>query len=483
MNEGRISIRSLLIFALPTIPVVLLLAPLGSVLPAFYAENTAATLTAIGTVLIVARLFDAFTDPLIGYLSDNTKSRFGPRKPWIAAGTALAMVSAVPLFTPPESVGAGYFMAWSACAYLAWTLIFIPYNAWASELSASYSERARIFTFRNMVGGVGGILFAAGPLIFSPFTGSTEMNAVALEVIAWLIVVLMPLCVGVTLIWGPERRHIEMKRGSFQGLFGAIKNNQLLWFFMATSVLAGLATGIQLSTFFFVLSYLELMDKFSYIAGAGMITGILSLPLWLRIVSRFGKHRPWAVSLLSQALVLPVVLTLEPGSGAFLTVMALSVFTSVMGSCVLVSASAMLSDVIDYDMLKTGVNRTANYFSVVGLIGKLNMAISGGLGFYIAAWFGFDPKKVNDADSALGLLFAYAGVPAVLGLMAGMLLWRYPLGRRKHGIIQKRLEQRATRSKSPRTSEADCGASHELSSELNSELNSQLNSAPGSGSA
>jgi len=436
-NVKKLTVGEIIIFSLPTIPTVMILAPLGGVLPAFYAANTAATMATIGLVLVLSRIVDAVTDPLIGFLSDRTRSKLGPRKPWMIGGAILAMICAYPLFSPPPDASATYFMIWSGLAYIAWTAIFLPYNAWTSELSGDYHERSRIFAYRNLIG-------AIAPMLFAPITGSTEMNADALRIVGLMVIVLMPICVGITVIWGPERAKINTEEASFKGLLQALSQNRLLWFFMAITVMSGLATGIQLSLSFLVLNYMELGAQFTAIAGASMLAGIIAIPIWLRLAKSFGKHKVWAVAMVGQVVVLPVMLMLTPGPDAFWPFLLLVAYTNVLGACVLVTAGAMLSDIIDYDILKTGANRTGSYFAFFSLLGKINLAFSGGLGFYIAAKFGFDAGGANDESAAFGLIIAFAGVPAVLGLISGVMRWFYPLDARQQKEIRAQIEARDT---------------------------------------
>jgi len=449
MTNKKISAASLILFSLPTIPTVLLLAPLGAVLPAFYAQHTSVTMAAIGLVLVLARVFDAVTDPVIGYLSDRTKTRLGARKPWMIAGTILTVICVHRLFVPPADANVLYFTLWSACGYLAWTSIYIPYSAWASELTDNYHDRSRIFTYRSLIGGIGGLIFALGPIALSPFTGTTALNGQVLEIFAWIIMIITPLCVAIVVFAIPEPKKITMSETmKFADLGRSIRKNKLLWRFMAISVFGGLAIGVQVSLSFIVFdNYLKLGVYFSQIAGTGMLVGIIALPIWLKITKIYGKHRPWSIALLSQILVFPLMFMLEPGEGAFLPFLLLSAFVGFMGACIPVIAPAMLADLIEYEALKSDANVSGSYFSFLSFLGKSNMALSGGAGFFIVSLFGYDMTiATNDSTGVFGLLLAFAGLPALFGLAGGLLLWHYPLNQKRQEVVRARLEQRQQRA-------------------------------------
>ena len=149
----------LLAYSLPAMSIALFMLPMNIVIPAFYAANTTVTLTGIGLVAGFARLFDAVTDPLIGYFSDCTRSRLGPRKPWLIAGAALGTVSVYFLFQPPPDSGLVYYVLASTGVFLGFTLFEIPNRAWGMELSHDYDQRTRISTYLA-------IFFASGSLLF-----------------------------------------------------------------------------------------------------------------------------------------------------------------------------------------------------------------------------------------------------------------------------------------------------------------------------
>ena len=296
----------------------------------------------MGTVLLASRLVDAVSDPLIGYLSDRTRSPLGRRKPWIIAGTIMAMACAHELFVPPASAGWPYFLACSLLGYLAYSMIFIPYNAWTSELSGEYHERSRVFAVRNVVGGIGGIGFALGPLLLSPLTGSTAINAKTLDLLAWGIIILMPLAVGLASWRAPDGQVIAAKPSSVRQLMGAMRVNRPLWTFLGTVLLSGLANGANLSLSYMVIDHhFHLANHISELMGATILPSMGSVPVWLWLTRRFGKHRPWAVSMILNLSLMPLLMILKPGQSSFLPLLAIYAVMGVMGE--LLSSCPQLS--------------------------------------------------------------------------------------------------------------------------------------------
>jgi len=197
-----ISRKTLGAFAAPNFALANMFMPVGYIIPALYAKHTTLSLASIGTILLLGRLFDAVTDPLVGFYSDRTKSRLGKRKPWLIAGTPLAMVAVIFLFSPPATAGSGYFLLWSVLLFTSWTLIDIPYAAWGVELSHDYYERSRITTWRNISGYIGSILFMASPLLLMPWTGNTEIGPEVMRIAAWAVALSLPVLMAIAIRTG-----------------------------------------------------------------------------------------------------------------------------------------------------------------------------------------------------------------------------------------------------------------------------------------
>ena len=176
VQSDRLPRPKLFAYGLAESPMQMVSLPMGVFLPAFYAQELGLGLAAVGMILMVARLWDVVTDPVIGYLSDRTKTRFGRRKPWILASVPLVMLSVYQLFAPGESVSNSYLLVWTMLLWLGWTLFNIPYFAWGAELSSGYVERTRITGWRTMLGFCGGmaaVLFPALSQMFLDYGGTS----------------------------------------------------------------------------------------------------------------------------------------------------------------------------------------------------------------------------------------------------------------------------------------------------------------------
>jgi len=445
MPDKQQSFWRLAAYSSPAYITAVLLFSTAAIIPAFYAKHTGLSLTLIGSILAAGRLLDAFTDPAIGYLSDITKSRLGSRIPWILAGFALAMVSMYFLYAPDSTVGAVYFTAWLFLFYLAFTMINIPHLAWGTEISRHYDERSRISTYVGLAGQLGTLTFALLPLI--PIFASQGYNAETLKFIAIFYVFLMPVIAVVSAVWGPRGKPVATDKPTIIGLFRSIRGNRPFWFFLSAAVLGGLGGGIFYATIFlFSDTYLKVGQYFPYVLVVDAIGTFIAMPVWLNFIYRFGKHKSIPASSIFTALAMLAIVFIQPGESALIPFLILTGVRAMAYAGNYVVPMALLGDVIDYDILKTGVNRSANYFAALALIGKISAALGSGLGFIIIGAFGYTVAGPNSDFANDGLKFTALILPALTGGIGGLIYWFFPLDHRRHSIIRKRIEARVERA-------------------------------------
>ena len=447
MTLPRSSNSQVFIYALPAMAIAFINLPAAIVLPTFYVEHTAATLTGIGVVNLLRWWFDAATDPVVGYLSDRTRTRWGKRKPWLVVGAIVSSISIFMLFRPAPEAGNLFYGGWLCGVYLGFTIFSISHLAWGSELAADYNDRARISTWHSVLTVVGSILFWILPLVLSPFTGSTEIGPPVINSIAWVFVFIMPVGALLAVRFVSVGHDLgSNKQVPLRQAISQLRFNKPLWRFVAAQATWGIGQGMYLSVLYvFMRDYLQLGDKFPVLMIWFFLVQTVSMPVWARLMGRYGKHRSWAFSWAVYSLIQPVVLLLEPGPSAFIPAMLIVMVTAFINSASYIAPMALLGDIADYGTLKTGTNNTGNYFAIQTLLQKANMGIGAGLAFPLLALFGYEMGQRNFGSAQFGLILAYIIIPAVTSVAAAMILWNFPIDSRRHGIIRRRLEQLALR--------------------------------------
>jgi len=440
-----ISRKTLAAFAAPNFALAIMHMPVGYVIPALYAKYTTLSLASIGTILLLGRLFDAISDPLIGYYSDRTRSRLGKRKPWLIAGTPFAMVAIIFLFSPPATAGTGYFLLWSVLLFASWTLIDIPYAAWGAELSHDYNERSRIMTWRNISGYIGSILFMASPLLLMPWTGSTEIGPEVMNMAAWAVAVTLPVLMVIAIRAVPAGAAVSTPRVQLRDFVQSLKVNKPFYRYMAAAVIGGIGGGTWMATvLIFMDAYMGLGDKFIYLLLVAWVTRILVAPIWLQWIYRFGKHKVWAYGCFLSAVITPLALLIKPGTHALVPMLIYALVLGFVETAMMVAPAAVFGDIIDYDTLKTGSNKASSYYAGFGLIMKSISGIGGAVGFFLLSAFDFNVRGGNSPEQNLGLFLAFAGAPSLMYALSGLVIRNFPIDARRQGIIKRRLESRAS---------------------------------------
>ncbi|MFA7262484.1 MAG: MFS transporter [Caulobacter sp.] len=427
----------------------MMIIPLNTVIPAFFAKHTAANIATVGLVLMAARLYDAFADPTIGFLSDRTRGRLGRRKPWLLAGAVLASISGYLLFNPRPDSGGVYLLFVCLAFYTAFSMLSVPHSAWGSELSRSYRERSMISGMLTFAGVGGLLLFMGLPVLLSspilPLFETAEMTPPMLRLLGWLLVIAAPVCVIIPVLFTPAGEVRAVERMSLRDLFASMRSNRPFWLFVAAYVLNGLAYGVYYATtYMFLDSYMGLADKFPLIYATGAFAQMLSIPVWTKLAQRFERHRIWALGIGAFGLLLPLRLLIPEGDLAFPLLMALVVVASFANAASQVPQMAVLADCIDYGELTTGKNLAGSYYAWQQFVLKAALAAGGGLAFFALAVVGFDAKTDLHSRSSLeGLSMVHTFGPLLLFVAAGALVWIFPITRSRQTEIRMALEARA----------------------------------------
>ncbi len=440
---GKLKRSTLFYYSLSDMPVTMSIFPALVFIPKFYTSDMGVPLAVAANIILVARIFDLVNDPLMGYASDRIETPWGRRRPWLVVATPVLMLSIYMLYLPPDGAGALHMLIWMMVMSAGTTVILIPYYAWAAELSSDYNERSRITGWRSMAGVAGNLFAQLAPMVALVLFGLGG-SRVVLSIVGISILLLMPICVFLTVTQVPDSPNRERSViPVWQGLKLMLANGpfkRLVATFMVGQ--AALAITMPLYLFFitFVLGAEEsaiVMLAFFYVAN------FAAVPFWVWASSRIGKHRAYIASFTIIAIAHPFYLLL--GQGDFWWMLPVTLVTGfAAGGFAATLPNSMKADVIDLDTLTSGENRAASFFSVWAFTYKA----AASLGAWIAltgldlAGFNAAPDAVNSPEQLLGLRLLFALLPSLFFLVAGALVWNYPITEDRHAQMRAELEGR-----------------------------------------
>ncbi|WP_281683875.1 MFS transporter [Thalassobaculum salexigens] len=441
---GSLSPARLIAYGLPGLPVGALGVPLFIFLPTFYSQEVGLSLATVGTILLAARLWDVVTDPVIGALSDRTRSRFGRRRPWMIAAVPLVMLAVWMVFRPPEDAGAWHLLGWSLALYLGWTMIQLPHGAWGAELSDDYDERSRIAGSREACVVIGTLL-AAGTPVFLGIDGDVRPGT-ALGALAIALMLVLPATIAAAASVVPDHRTAAPNPLPWSESRRLLLRNRPFLRLIVAYLINGLANGLPATLFLlFVEHVLAAPEKQGLLLFVYFLCGILGVPFWLLVARRLGKHRTWCTAMILNAAIFAFVPLL--GAGDATIFLAICVATGLCLGADLTLPSAIQADVVDVDTARGGGRRTGLYFAFWGMATKLALALAVGIAFGLLDVAGFEAAGTNAEGPLLVLALLYGGLPVLLKAVAIALMWRFPLDRDAHAHLRTEILRKETENK------------------------------------
>ncbi len=460
------------------LPLAVIGYPLAIWIPAHYSGGLGISLAAVGTILMLARLTDVVTDPVMGELSDRWRTRIGRRRPWLLIGAPVMMFGVYKLFIPEEGVGLVYFLVWLSIFFLGSTMIGLPHRAWGAELSPDYHQRSRVTAAREIYVLVGLMVAAAVPMIveiradggasvgevfttlwsdaIGAFSGDFREKTIVdratltgpvLAGLAWAIILILPLCTAVvlTLVREPEAVPNERRPSFIEGLRLVTKNGPMLRVLLIALLVTFGESFRNAVSLFFIRDIVGVPTIgaayfFYFIAGLGAI------PFWLWLGRTIGKHRAFMCTLITVACVSGANLLLDYGD--YLPFFLLFVIKGFCFGGLQFLPVAMLADVVDVDAARTGGRRAGTYFAFLGFTEKIAIAFGTGVSLNIVGLLGFDPSGGVAASTDIGVLslrLVYCLGPIVFYGLALKLIWNYPLTPARHARLRGALERRTAR--------------------------------------
>ena len=427
-------------FSGPAIPIAALGLPIGVYLPQFYAGPMGLGLAAVGTIFMLARLWDVVTDPAMGILSDRFPSRWGRRRHWIMLSVPLLVICGYMVFIPTAPVSSLYLGGWMFFLYIGWTMLTISHMAWAAELSDDYNERSRIQGFREAFQLLGVPLVLLVPAIIERM-GAANMETARVASMGWFIVILLPVAVGLTLFFVPERKAAAQPHIAIADALKPVFRNAPLRRLLAADFLSGFSGASLASLYIYEASYVwGIGSVASFLLLLYFFGGIGFIPLVLKLSYKLGKHRTVVAASLFNVFFPPVIFLIPYGNIAVASIVL--VFLGVNVGSTTTLYRSMMADVADIDEMETGQKRTGLFYALFTLTQKLGGAVAVGVIFWTLALIGFEPRGENSPSTLLALSYVFVAVPVICNALVALIIWGFPIGLKEQEELRRTLDER-----------------------------------------
>lgn len=387
-------------------------------------NNALVPIGILGILVGLGRFIEALDDPIIGYLSDRTKSRWGRRFPYIFIGAPLVALSFFLLWTPPQTspttLNAIYFFVMLQFFFLTYTVVSAPYEGILPEIAKTSQDRVSTSAWRVLFGVIGAAIGLVGSALFIQRFGFQAMGAI-LGVIGLIAFWIAIFGIRKRIMGTGEVAQIHL----FHALRATLQNSQFLIFSLAFILFSlGLNLLTALMPFYVKVILQREEGLVALFSGLVLSSMLVSLPLHNFMAKIRGKKWVYSRSMLVLGILFPLLafVGLIPPTTAFVQLGALVVLIGIALAGQFVFPNAILADVIDYDQTKTGLRREAIYYGMQNTLQKFSFALSSIIFGTTLSVFG---ATVNQS-LGIRLIGPIAGLATLLGFVIFVLWYKLP---------------------------------------------------------
>ncbi len=412
----------------------------------FYTDVALIAPALASSALLVGKIWDGVNDPLFGWISDRTTSRFGKRRVYMIFGALpLAITVALLWFVPGGLSGTGAFI-WIALTFILfdtmWTVTNVPYYALTAELTDDYDERASLTAFRMVLGVPA---FIIGAAVTPALIGMFPTKRAGYGAIGIIYGILAAVMLWIAAAGLRERKQISESKAEtppLTALLATLKNRPFVQL-LAAFLISNTAFALIKTMLAYYLTYqLGMEEQVPLVMFLLLLFVALFLFPWKKLCDRWNKGPAYGLGLFIGGLAVAATFLLphQPTGWIYLV----AIVAGIGFSANWVFPWAMVPDVVDYDRLETGEHRSGMYYGVWGLATKISDALGIAATGWVLGLSGYIPNVEQSAQTLFNIRLFFGPVPLILFFLSLPLLIRYPITRASHAKMRKELEARET---------------------------------------
>jgi GPH family glycoside/pentoside/hexuronide:cation symporter len=396
--------------------------------------------------LFIGRTWDYVNDPLVGFLSDRTRSRWGRRRPFLLFGAVPFGLAFAMMWWRPPIDSQNWLVVYYALAYLVFdaavTVVYMPFVALTPDLTQNYDERTSLTSYRMAFSILASLVgFVVPAMIIGTFNPESARRFLIMGIVFGGASIF-----PILITFAGTRERADYAQQKQPRLFPSIKaafRNRPFVFSMVMFLLTWMSIDlIQATILYFIKHAVGREAQSDIIMASIFVTALVTLPIWLSVSNRADKRKAFVIGISFWAVVQIIMITLTPGTPIVL----------VLGFCVLAGVGvaaahvlpwSIIPDAIEWDEWHTGSRHEGMFYSIVTLAQKIASSIAVPLALLLLSASGYLAASETQPASAVRTIRILVGpIPAVLLVAAIMFAVFYPLNRDEHRRIVEELEAR-----------------------------------------
>jgi len=442
--DDRLPLRLKLIYGLGDHSINVALVALTMILPFYLTDVVGMRVGLAGLVPLVGRSVDAFSDVLMGRISDRTTWRAGRRRPYLLIGALPFALSFAAIWAAPEIASPSVEFTYYAAAYVAisvsMTIVAVPYQALLPELTDNYHERSSLATFRSISSVLGTLVTL---VCFRPLAealgGDGRAWAIAGALLGfWILLPWLPIWWVTYERRGRAGASALSTREYFEAMVGNRSFRRLIGLFTLGRIAIDLPLALFLHYFTYVIGR---PGDFELVMFCFLLSVVAAMPFWLRLARTRDKVTIYLYGCVGWIFGLVTLFVNQPDWPLVATLFA-TCLAGVGYSAADMIPWSMLGDVADEDEILSGERREGLYVGVFTFVRKLAGAVGVAVAFGVLDRIGFEPGRANGETVAWAIRWLTAGVPVLFVLASVFVARGYSLGALRHREILEELARR-----------------------------------------
>ena len=441
-EEPRLATKTKLLYGVGDVGNAMVNSAIQFFLLLFYTDGALIAPALASSALLIGKIWDAVNDPLFGWISDRTTSRFGKRRVFMIFGALPLAIGIVLLWRVPAGLSDIAIFVWIVFTFMLYdtmnTLTSVPYYALTAELTDDYDERAGLTTYR-MVLGVPAYL--VGAALTPVLVGLFATKPAGYGATSFIYAIIAALVLWIAAAGIKERKEISESRAETPPLraFLTTFRNRPFVRLIAAYLIANISFALIQTLLAYFLTYkLDMEAQVPIVMALLLVTVGLFLFPWKMLAERWNKGPTYALGLAIAGVAVACTYLLPQGPTPMIYVIA--VVAGIGFSAQWVFPWAMVPDVVEIDRLETGEHRSGMYYGVWGFTSKLTAALGIALSGWVLQLSGYVPNVAQSPGTLRTISLFFGPIPLAVLLVALPLLIWYPITRKSHAELRRELE-------------------------------------------